>query len=258
MNIFMQCIKSLYSPQDIAKFRFQGIGKTILYIFFLVFLTSVVSYSYFAFQMNKVVQEGMEYIETEVPEFEVIDGELITDLTEPQIFYDEEAALQFIVDSNGEWTSRDVVAEEVDTIALLQNEIIITSAGEVQTIDYTMIGNLTKADVLSFFDSIESLKVIFIPIIYLFYYLVAAAGTFIKILIFSLIGLLFASILKRKLKYAQSFRITAYAITLPTFLFTLIGILPLTLPFGLLLNWIITMTMLYLAIRSMPKPKSVE
>ncbi|CAG9619323.1 DUF1189 family protein [Sutcliffiella rhizosphaerae] len=41
MSIFLQLIKSLYSPKTMAAFRFQGIGKTILYVFFLVLVTSI-------------------------------------------------------------------------------------------------------------------------------------------------------------------------------------------------------------------------
>ena len=39
MNIFKQLIVSLYSPKDIAKFHQQGIGKTILFVFFLTLIS---------------------------------------------------------------------------------------------------------------------------------------------------------------------------------------------------------------------------
>ncbi|XYJ24178.1 DUF1189 family protein [Bacillus velezensis] len=35
LNIFTALLKSTYSPADIAKTRFQGIGKAILYVFLL-------------------------------------------------------------------------------------------------------------------------------------------------------------------------------------------------------------------------------
>lgn len=35
LNIFTALWKSTYSPADIAKTRFQGIGKAILYVFLL-------------------------------------------------------------------------------------------------------------------------------------------------------------------------------------------------------------------------------
>ncbi|MFB5662064.1 DUF1189 family protein [Alteribacillus sp. HJP-4] len=43
MNIFKKFFKSLYSFRTIGSFRFQGIGKTILYVFFLMFIASIPS-----------------------------------------------------------------------------------------------------------------------------------------------------------------------------------------------------------------------
>ncbi|MGQ0517969.1 DUF1189 family protein, partial [Bacillus sp. D-CC] len=41
MSIFTQLVKSVYSPKDMALFRFQKIGKTILYIMLLCLITTI-------------------------------------------------------------------------------------------------------------------------------------------------------------------------------------------------------------------------
>ncbi|MEH7657359.1 DUF1189 family protein, partial [Bacillus velezensis] len=41
MSIFTQLAKSVYSPKDMALFRFQKIGKTILYIMLLCLITTI-------------------------------------------------------------------------------------------------------------------------------------------------------------------------------------------------------------------------
>ncbi|PEL32622.1 DUF1189 family protein [Bacillus pseudomycoides] len=41
MSVFMQLVKSLYSPKDMALFRFQKIGKTILYITLLCLIATI-------------------------------------------------------------------------------------------------------------------------------------------------------------------------------------------------------------------------
>ena len=41
VSIFTLFYKSLYNPKEIAKFRFLGIGKTILFVFFLILLSSL-------------------------------------------------------------------------------------------------------------------------------------------------------------------------------------------------------------------------
>ncbi|PEA85158.1 hypothetical protein COL60_14600 [Bacillus pseudomycoides] len=41
MSVFTQLVKSLYSPKDMALFRFQKIGKTILYIMLLSLIATI-------------------------------------------------------------------------------------------------------------------------------------------------------------------------------------------------------------------------
>ncbi|WP_174881655.1 DUF1189 family protein, partial [Metabacillus niabensis] len=40
MNIFKQLFTSIYSPRTISTFRFQGIGKTILFVFILTLVST--------------------------------------------------------------------------------------------------------------------------------------------------------------------------------------------------------------------------
>lgn len=62
MNIFKQLFKSLYSPKDIAFYRFQGIGKTILYVFFLTLLSVIPTVYYF----SAAVINGLDAAQTAV------------------------------------------------------------------------------------------------------------------------------------------------------------------------------------------------
>lgn len=41
MNVFNLLLKGIYSPKDIAKARFTGIGKAILFIFILSIIAAV-------------------------------------------------------------------------------------------------------------------------------------------------------------------------------------------------------------------------
>jgi hypothetical protein len=95
-----------------------------------------------------------------------------------------------------------------------------------------------------------------IPVLFIFYYLMVAAGGFIKISIFALFGLLLALRLGKKVNYRQSWRLTAYSITLPTMFFTIMAALKTTVPGGIFIDWIITLILLLLSIREIPSPKN--
>ena len=83
MNIFTQLVKSLYSPKDIAKYRFQGIGKTILYVFFLTFIMVLPLAIYFTMAFMTNVDEFNTALKSDIPKFEIKDGTLTSDTDAP-------------------------------------------------------------------------------------------------------------------------------------------------------------------------------
>ena len=85
MNVFKQLYVSLYSPKDMATFRNQGIGKTILFVFLLTLISIIPSSYYF----NVMIKDGMnmiqETISTEMPNFEIKNGKLTVEGDQPTI-----------------------------------------------------------------------------------------------------------------------------------------------------------------------------
>ncbi len=61
VSIFTLFYKSLYNPKEIAKFRFLGIGKTILYVFSLILLSSLPGI-YEALAVKQIGSNGMSGI----------------------------------------------------------------------------------------------------------------------------------------------------------------------------------------------------
>ncbi|MCP3741380.1 DUF1189 domain-containing protein [Rossellomorea sp. BNER] len=254
MNIFKQLVKSLYSPKDIAKFRFQGIGKTILYVFFLVLISLIPTAISITMFTNTAIEEGKQTIAEDLPDFTINNGKLTTDSNEPVEV--RKSNITFIVDSTGKIKADDL-SQETNAIALLQNEFAVVSVGNIQTTPYSMLEglNLDNEQMIDFLDQMDSLKGIFLPVIILILYLFSSAMAFIKVSIFAFIGLLFANILKRKLTYRHSFRLTAYSITLATIFFSIMNLLNTFIPGALLLDWIVTGLMLYLSIKEIPQKR---
>ncbi|MEI5905829.1 DUF1189 domain-containing protein [Bacillus spongiae] len=254
MNIFSQLVKSLYSPLDIARFRFQGIGKTILFLFFLTLITTIPTFITLTSFINQTIDEGKNILSDDIPPFEIRNDELQTDLTEPYTKSGNDFSI--VIDNSS--NSFNPEYDNTFTIAFLQTKMLIATAGNHQEIPYNQLSGLSISDqsLAEYLEMFESSLIIFLPIIYLITYIFSSFMTFMKVILFSFVGVLIAKALQRKLNYRQSFRITAYAITLPTLFFSIMNLLNTIVPGGLLLNSLVTTVMLYLTIKEIPQPKT--
>ncbi|MBS4217141.1 DUF1189 family protein [Bacillus sp. FJAT-49711] len=162
-SIFIIFFKSLYSFQDIAKFRFLTIGKTINYTFFLVFL-------YFL----------------------------------PSLYH-------------------------------------------------TLVLKGTSSSLLPEFDT--GSVAIMLPIFIIFMFILNTGILFLKISILAGVALIIARILKKKLPYRQSWRLTAFSISLPTFLFGLEPLLSKPIPYGTFFDFLISIMYIFFSIHKIPRPK---
>ena len=255
MNIFKQLYKSLYSPRDIAAFRFQGIGKTILYIFLLSLISILPAAYNLTVFANEALSESIETVNNELPAFSIENGSLVSQSDQPVTV--EKENLTIILDSSGTIQKSDL-SEEQNAFALLKDEFAVVTAGQTQSYAYSMFDGLNadNQDIADFLTSLDSLKGIILSVFVIILYLFSAGLTFIKVSIFALAGLLFANMLKRKLAYRQAWRITAYAITLSTIFFTIMEMLNTFIPGSVFLDWIVTGIILYLSIKEIPKRKA--
>ncbi|MBM7650031.1 hypothetical protein JOC78_003015 [Bacillus ectoiniformans] len=255
MNIFQQLITSLYLPKKVAFYRFQGIGKTILYLFFLLFITSLP----FIYHTGQLAAGGLaslrEAISNDLPPFSIQNGELIAEHPETQTVHKDE--LDILFDPSGTITASEV---KPDTFALLKNEAALAVNGEIQTFSYSFISNedVKDTELLRFITSAQAYLLIIFPVLFFIYYLFISAAGFIKVTIVAVFGLLFKNLLNRKLNYSQSFRLGAYAITPSAILFTLLQLFGISIPLSFLADWIITLGFLYLVIKAVPAPKKKQ
>ncbi|WNF37754.1 DUF1189 domain-containing protein [Bacillaceae bacterium IKA-2] len=258
MNIFRQLFKSIYSPPTVAKFRFQGIGKTILYVFMLMLVTLSVT----AFQLGSTVSDGVKQFQTvlvtELPEFELKNSILLSDLDEP--LYIEVDGENYIFDTTGTLTTTDIEQNHNQVLALLQKEAVYITNGTTQSIRYGELGSLdlTKADLEGLTETIVGLLPLIITIIVIVLYIVLTALKYIGIFFLSLFGLIVRSKAGLKLSYKQVWVLSAYAVTLPTVFFAVTNSLNIYIPFSLTLYWLVAFIMLYLIFKEIQKPVDNE
>jgi len=254
MNIFKQFYKSLYSPKDIAMFRFQGIGKTILYVFFLTLISLIPAIYYLSSATVNGLDAIQNSIENELPSFQIANGELHSDEKAPLIINKEGFTINF--DSTRTVTIDDL-SKNNEAIAILKNEAYFIANGQVQSLPYSMLSDMsiTNEDILNLLQSIDSSLVIIIPIMIAIIYVFTLGLNFIQISVLALLGLLLKKVLMRNIQYRHLWRISAYSVTLPTIFFAIMEGLKTTVPNGALINWFVAYIVLFLVIKEIPLPK---
>jgi hypothetical protein len=254
MNVFKQFFKSIYSPKDIAKFRFLGIGKTILYLFFLSLVSVIPSSYFFTTAINNGLEVTKATLKEEVPPFVIENGQLNTESSTP-ITIDKDG-FKIIMDATGTVDSSEF--ENTDNvIALLKDEFVIVAGGQPQTTSYAMFSDIkiTNKELLSFIETLEGFKLIFLPILILVIYIFSSGIKFIEVSILALIGLFITSLLSRNVPYRQLWRMAAFSVTLPTVFFMVMATLQTDVPNGFLINWFVSIIVLGLALKEVPMKK---
>lgn len=254
MNLFQQFYKSLYSPRDIAKFRFQEIGKTILYIFFLSLISILPTTYYFTTAIVTGLEVTEKTLQNEVPPFVIENGQLSLDSKAPIIL--EKDNFNFVLDSSGT-IDKEELRNSHNTIALLKEDLLFVAGGEAQIFSYSMFSDMTITDekLVDFIRKTDSLKWIFLPILILISYIFTSGVKFIEVTLLAVIGIGLVKFLQKNLQYRHLWRLAAYSVTLPTIFFTFMAILKTQVPNGFLINWFVSIVVLALAIKEIPTKK---
>lgn len=257
MNIFKQLYKSIYSPKDIALFRFQGIGKTILYVFLLTLLSILPSVYYLSSAITTGIESARTVLKEQLPDFTIKNGQLTADTSVP-ITIDQDH-FTIVLDPTGTVTA-DKLTDSENSFALLKNEFVLVAGGQTETYDYSMVQGmaLTKKELIDVTDTLKGVKMIIIPVISFIIYFFSSASSFIEVSILALFGLALKNLAGRKLNYRQLWRMAAYSETLPTVFFTIMAALKTNVPDSFLINWFVAIIVLFLAIKEIPQPKTVQ
>ncbi len=131
MSIFAQLVKSVYSPKDMALFRFQKIGKTILYIMLLCLITTIPRTFFYGSFIQDSVTMVNQAIEKDLPDFKIENGELKADIEQP--IQKEEGDALFVFDPN----TTDIEKYQNKTgLFILKDKVVSIGNGQTQTYSY--------------------------------------------------------------------------------------------------------------------------
>ncbi|MDG4655518.1 DUF1189 domain-containing protein [Ectobacillus antri] len=251
MSIFTQLVKSIYSPKDIARFRFQKVGKTILYILLLSLLATIPETTQFGTMLKQQFSQLQNMVTSELPDFTIENGELRANISEPIIKEDE--TFTFLFDPN----TTEYKSDALNGLYILQDRAITVSAGQVQTYTYDTFKEwtVTKEDIETFLSRVKSMYPIALFIIGFFLFLVNAFTTFIGVTFVAFIGNILARSLQRPMQYKQAWTLTAYSFTLPTVFFIIMDSLRIHVSAHLFVFLFTAIFVLYLTIKEIPPKK---
>lgn len=255
MNLLKQFVKSLYSPRDIAAFRYQGIGKTILYVFLVTLLSILPTSLYIALSIQDAVTSSRAVIESELPEFSIQEGKLRSEAREPITI--KNGSFTMVFDSTGAVELEDF-AETNSVFGLLKNHAVLNAGGQRNTIPYTLLTNemLSKKDMLSLIDRAGAFLPIVTGLFFIAIYILSSGMKFIEITLLALFGILVKHVSAKNLEYRHLWRMAAYSVTLPSLFFTIMALLKTDVPNGFLINWFVSSMVLLLAIKELPSQKN--
>ncbi|MEQ6375894.1 DUF1189 domain-containing protein [Bacillaceae bacterium S4-13-56] len=256
MNIFTQFVKSFYDFKMLSAFRFQKIGKTIGYVFFMMAIATFP----FAISFGVSINNMMNSVDTTLngwPDFEIENNRLVIEGEPSKV---EQNGSTFIIDDTGETTSEEFIDESIEGVALLANEMVFLADNEPFQISYkaAAIENISKNEIQDLVDSLQSIKVVAIIIISIGVYLFTTALKFIGISFLGLLGLLIARYQSKTLDYKKLWVLSAYAVTAPTILFAILDSTKVIIPFGFWIYWILSILLLHFIIKKIPTPKRQE
>lgn len=254
LNVIKQIIVSIYSPRDIASFYLQKLGKTILFLILLIFLSIIPGIFHLTKFGTHVLNESKQIVTEELPNFKIKNGVLTSNQKKPLFLTKHD--IPVIFDSTGKITTH-TVSVEGTAIGLLKNKIVFTFNGQTQEIPYSSLQNMviTNKEMKHTLNTVKDAMWVTVPIFAVLYYIIAFISTIIKILVLAIFAQLFSQINRHRLSYKQGFTLSAYAITLPTLFFFMMDWLNTNVPFSTIISWGISFIMLYLSIKELPKIK---
>ena len=229
--------KVWYSITKIEKYpemAAQGLGKAFSYICKVVAVLAIVLCLGTMYQAYQIMQEGVEYLQNEFPEFSYKDGTLTIDAESPITISAEDSYIgEVIIDTKteDEKTINQYVAQVEDYgdgIVILKDQVKVKNAAVTGTISYEYkqildqmgITEFQKQDVINYMNSSQMINLyisIFITIfVYSFtMYLLTTLSNAIFLAVF---GYLTTWIARIRMRFVAVFNMAVYSLTLSTIL----------------------------------------
>ena len=225
--------KVWYSITKIEKYpdmAAQGVGSAISYLAKVILILAIVLCMGILYQAHQIIQEGVNYLQNEFPEFSYNEGKLdiksedIITISEEDSFVGK-AIIDTKTDEEKEINKYiNEITESGNGIIILKDKVILKNQSIAGTINYDYnemfkqmgINNFTKQDVINYAHSSQIVNLyisIFLTIL-IYSFIMYFLTTISNIVLLSVFGYLTTWIAKIRMRYVAVFNMSVYAFTL--------------------------------------------
>ena len=242
--------KSLY--RDVGK-NWRGTG--LLYLLLVLALVWIPTMIAGQIGLSRWVDNDSKAITNQIPAITISKGQVSTDVTTPYFIKDPTTGEDIaIIDTTGQY---ETLANTNAKLLLTKSKLIVEkNAMETQTHDLSGVESF-YVDRSRVEGWLLTAKRLFVPVLYPLALIFSFIFRAVQILIYALIGLLFARMLHANLDYKTLMRLAAISITPVLVLNLFLEFVPLRIPFWSLLGIIIALGYLFFAVKANAEPEDV-
>ena len=223
-GFFKKAKLSIFNVEKYPEMAVEGVPRAISYLAKLVAVLALIVCICLIVKTTQVVNETINYIENNFPDFSYEDG-ILDVKTEDALNYDNDYIGKIIVDTKSEEKETD---ENFNGIIILKDKIIVKNTAMMgsATYKYSEILNqmgFTKFDKQGLVQyargtQMTSLYISVFVTVFIYAFIMYFINTFIYVLMCSVFGYFASLFAKIKMRYAAIFNMSIYAITLSTLL----------------------------------------
>lgn len=252
MGFFKKFLNSLFNFKAYNTFLSQTTGKAVLYMLILCALLGIIDCFSLSISVNSELPNLKKELEKNVPEFEFKNGKLTFEGDMPIIIKNKESGVTVYIDTENPIDNS--VLDKYSNAVLITSDSITQKQGiQTQSVNLSPLTDM-KLDKDTLMKNIPDKIPVIIAIIFyiffaLFYFLEQLIGAFI---ILGIAGIILSKIMKKSLKYSESFRLGLYALTVPMLISTictLLALVGIVIPFSVYISYGIAIIYLALGIK---------
>lgn len=247
--------KIYHSVAGFSKYRYfirQRPGKAVVYLLLLSLILGAFSLIPIVLEYNKAINEFIAGFDKSIPNFTFENGKLSVEGTMPIIFGEGSSTL--IIDTSSQ--ADESILNNYDTAVLLTSDRMIQKTyANKQVTNFSLMQGV-KLDRESIKNVLPIMKSLSIFIV-IFGVIFIICGKFISALIVSLAGLIINAATGTGLPYRDVFKISAYSLTLPLFIGTLINLSGVPVPFLSLFFYLIAVVYVWGAFSTIKKEPDI-
>lgn len=247
-------IASLSKPEQLTAAATLKKGKVFLYFLFIAFISAIPAFLQ-SYQLLTDFNRDGQTIISEMPEFSIKNGEFITN--EPiDSFSKKTHSINFVFDPEGTKPElEEDLSENLVGIGFLKDGLHFNNASQPISLTYQQMDGLSKEFFVNILASMQRMTGFILVIAFILMLLLSLFLTLLFNFLYTVFANLVTALTRRRLPFSHVFKMTLFASTLPTIIFTLFNLFGLRIAYQTELSLIVTVYLYYLALRTLPKPE---